>query len=139
MIQRLSHTTLFVQDQDVAKKFYVDTLGFEVRMDSTMDNGFRWLTVAPKGQDLEIVLMKAGPSPFMDQETIDAFQLLQKKGVLGGGVFQTPDCQTTYQELKQKGVEFTSGPEDRFYGVEALFKDGQGNWFSLTQPKDFQK
>jgi hypothetical protein len=44
--------------QDAAEDFYVNKLGFELKTDATMDNGFRWLTVAPKGQpDLEIVLI----------------------------------------------------------------------------------
>src|SRR5262245_2666867 len=50
VIQRLSHTGIYVLDQDAAKDFYVNKLGFEVKVDHTMDNGFRWLTVAPKGQ-----------------------------------------------------------------------------------------
>jgi catechol 2,3-dioxygenase-like lactoylglutathione lyase family enzyme len=57
MIQRLSHTTVYVLDQDAAKDFYANTLGFEVRMDAKMDNGFRWLTVSPKGHDLQVILM----------------------------------------------------------------------------------
>jgi catechol 2,3-dioxygenase-like lactoylglutathione lyase family enzyme len=63
MIQRLSHATLYVIDQDAAKDFYVNKLGFELRMDESMGNGFRWLTVSPKGQpDLQIILMKVdGP------------------------------------------------------------------------------
>ena len=64
MIQRLSHTTLYVLNQDSAKDFYVNKLGFEVRMDAKMDNGFRWLTVSPKGQpDLQVILMQVdGPN-----------------------------------------------------------------------------
>ena len=50
MIQKMSHTTIFVLDQDQAKDFYADKLGFEVKADYTGANGFRWLTVAPKGQ-----------------------------------------------------------------------------------------
>ncbi|HZS25784.1 MAG TPA: VOC family protein [Candidatus Angelobacter sp.] len=62
MIQRMSHSAIFVIDQDVAKDFYVNKLGFEVKMDESMPNGFRWLTVSPKGQpDLEIILMKVAP------------------------------------------------------------------------------
>src|SRR6478735_11497378 len=65
MIQRMSHSAIFVLDQDVAKDFYVNKLGFEVSMDQSMPNGFRWLTVSPKGQsDLQIILMKVAPSPF---------------------------------------------------------------------------
>jgi catechol 2,3-dioxygenase-like lactoylglutathione lyase family enzyme len=136
MIQKLSHTTVYVTDQDAAKDFYVNKLGLAVNTDQTMDNGFRWLTVSPKGQpDLEIVLMKLGPNPFVDDEAVELLQKLQKKGVLGAGVFNTADCKKTYEELKAKGVEFKFPPSERFYGIETVFKDVSGNWFSLTQPK----
>ncbi len=144
MIQRMSHSAIFVLDQDVAKDFYVNKLGFEVGMDQSMPNGFRWLTVSPKGQpDLQIILMKVAPSPFegsnvqkiqpQDVETIGG---LMKKGAFGAGVFQTADCSKTYEEMKAKGVEFLSPPKDQFYGVEAVFRDPFGNWFSMTQPKN---
>ena len=69
MIQRLSHVTLFVNNQDEAKDFYVNKLGFEVRTDHTMDNGFRWLTVGPQSQpELEIVLMEPKAGPMLDEE-----------------------------------------------------------------------
>jgi len=139
MIQKLSHVTLFVSNQDEARDFYINKLGFEVRTDHTMEGGFRWLTVGPKMQpDLEIVLMDPTPSPMLDEEAAAAVRLLLKKGVLGAGVFQVDDCRKTYEELKQKGVHFAGAPEDRFYGIEAIMKDGLGNWFSVTQPKKWQ-
>jgi len=49
------------------------------------------------------------------------------------GAFDTDDCQATYEELKSRGVEFLSEPAQRPYGIEAVFKDNTGNWFSLTQ------
>ena len=137
MIQRLSHVTVWVLDQDAAYDFYVNKLGFDVRTDSKMDNGFRWLTVGPKGQpDLEIVLMPTTPGPMMDQETSDSLRALVGKGVLGAGVFETADCRQTYEELKGKGVEFSNPPTERFYGIEALLKDNSGNWFSMTERKE---
>ena len=42
----------------------------------------------------------------------------------------------TYEDLKSKGVQFAGPPEERFSGIEANMKDGQGNWFSMTQHKD---
>ena len=42
----------------------------------------------------------------------------------------------TYEDLKSKGVQFAGPPEERFSGIEAIMKDGQGNWFSMTQHKD---
>ena len=137
MIQRLSHITIYVLDQDAAYDFYINKLGFEVRTDAKMDNGFRWLTVGPKGQpDLEIALMPTTPGPLMDEETCKLLRTLVQKGALGGGVMETADCQKTYEELMAKGVQFSSPPQERFYGIEALFKDNSGNWFSLSQHKE---
>ena len=135
MIQRLSHTTLYVLDQDAAKDFYVDKLGFEARMDAKMDNGFRWLTVSPKGQpDLQIILMQVD-GPNVQPEAAAALRTLLTEGKINGGVLQTSDCRKTYEELKAKGVEFVSPPKEQFYGVEAVMKDNSGNWFSMTEPK----
>jgi predicted enzyme related to lactoylglutathione lyase len=61
------------------------------------------------------------------------------KGVLGAGAFHTDDCHGTYKELKSRGVEFISEPAERAYGIEAVFKDNSGNWFSLTQPSEEHK
>ena len=136
MVQKLSHVTLFVSNQEQAKDFYVNKLGFEVRTDHTMDNGFRWLTVGARDQpDVEIVLIEPQSGPMLDEEAAQAVRLLLKKGVLGAGVFQVDDCRKNYEELKQKGVQFAGAPEERFYGIEAIMKDGLGNWFSMTQPK----
>jgi catechol 2,3-dioxygenase-like lactoylglutathione lyase family enzyme len=132
MINRMSHATIYVKDQDKAKEFYVDKLGFEVRTDQKMGD-FRWLTVGPKDQpDLEIVLLKPG-GPMFDDGTVRQIFELMDRGALGAGVFQTQDCRQTYEELKAKGVQFLSTPQDRPYGIEATFKDDSGNWFSLTQ------
>jgi len=131
----MSHATLYVQDQDKALAFYRDKLGFKVTNDVTMDNGFRWVTVQPPNQkDLEIVLMKPVQG-MLDEASTKAFQTLLEKGVMGAGVFDTENCQKTYEELKAKGVEFKQPPADRFYGIEAIFTDSCGNWFSLTQRK----
>ena len=137
MITRLSHYSIYVLDQDQAYDFYVNKLGFEVVTDVSMDNGFRWLTVRPKGQDTEIVLMPVKTGHMFDEHSASQLRDLIKKGKLGSGVFETHNCQATYEELKAKGVEFMSEPKKQFYGIEALFKDNSGNWFSLTEhPRD---
>lgn len=135
MIQRLSHTQVYVIDQDAARDFYVNKLGFEVRMDASMGNGFRWLTVSPKGQpDIQLILMKVD-GPNIQPEVAGALRQLLTAGHLGGCVLQTADCRKTYEELTAKGVEFLSPPKEQFYGVEAVLKDNSGNWFSMTEPK----
>jgi predicted enzyme related to lactoylglutathione lyase len=68
-----------------------------------------------------------------DEGTSTAVRGLLKEGKLGAGVFETADCRKTYEELKAKGVEFLKEPSEEFYGVEAIFKDNSGNWFSLGQ------
>ncbi len=136
MIQKLGHTTIYVLNQDSAKEFYVDKLGLEVRTDSPMGNGLRWLTVGPKGQpDLEIILMSVDKKPRLTDEDVSQMRALVAKGALSGGVFDTADCMKTYEELVAKGVHFESPPKDQFYGIEAVFSDDSGNWFSLTQHK----
>ena len=134
MITKMSHFAFFVKNQELAKDFYVGKLGFEVRTDATMDNGFRWLTVGPKGQpDLEIILIEPKPSPMFDEAAAANVRNLLDREMLGAGAFETDDCKKTYEELKAKGVEFVSPPTEQFYGIEAVFKDGCGNWFSMTQ------
>lgn len=137
MVTKLSHASLFVNDQDKAYDFYVNKLGFKVTTDATMENGFRWLTVTPPEQpDMEIVLFPAtGAGNQFDDDVKAALKLLLDKGVMGAGVLQTPDCRATYEELKAKGVEFKSEPKEQFYGIEAIVTDGCGNWFSMTEPK----
>jgi catechol 2,3-dioxygenase-like lactoylglutathione lyase family enzyme len=145
MIQKMSHATIYVLDQDQAKDFYVNKLGFEAKADYTAPNGFRWLTVVPKGQsEFEIALLKVGsaapPESNGAAETskkdIEAMAALLKKGWLSTGAFQTADCRKTSAELKAKGVEFVSEPKDEFWGVTAVIKDPFGNYFSMTQPKN---
>jgi catechol 2,3-dioxygenase-like lactoylglutathione lyase family enzyme len=136
MITRLSHATIYVLDQEEALRFYRDKLGFEVRTDMSMDNGFRWLTVGPKTQpDLEIILMPVKESPMFSAEKVALLRKLVESGSLGAGVMEVDDCKKTYEELKAKGVVFMAPPTERFYGIEALLKDNSGNWFSMCQHK----
>lgn len=141
MINKISHTSLFVSDQDKAYDFYVNKLGFVVRTDMKMQNGYRWLTVnAPEQPDVELVLLD-GLSMVngQDPEVRDALKVLLDKNALGAGVMHTPDCAATYEELKAKGVQFKCAPREQFYGTEFIMLDGCGNWFSVVQPKETEE
>lgn len=139
MITHLSHTPIYVLDQDSAKAFYTDKLGFEVRSDVVMGEGFegagagfRWLTVGPAGQPgVEIIL--ADCSMGRDPDAAERLRALVASGGMGAGVMATDDCRATYEQLAAKGVAFTQEPVERPYGVEAIFRDDSGNWFSLSQ------
>lgn len=134
MITKLNHVSVFVLDQDSAYDFYVNKLGFKVHTDAKMGEGSRWLTVCPPEQpDLEIVLMSIEEGMMFKKETAEQMRNMVKSGTFGFGVFECHDLRATYEELKTKGVEFTKEPTQEFYGLEALFKDDSGNWFSLGQ------
>src|SRR5262245_11849450 len=121
-------------DPPLGGRVYTEQLGLEVRTDVTMEGGFRWLTVGPPSQpDLQIVLLEPRGGPMLDDDAARQIRALLEKGILGAGVFETDDCRATYDELRQRGVEFVAPPAERFYGIEAIFKDGVGNWFSLTE------
>ena len=135
MIRRMSHATILVNNQNEALEFYRDKLGFKVHTDAMVGEDFRWLTICTNDDpDFELVLMEPKPGMLMDEETSNTVRSLLAKGVLGAGVFNTDDCRATYEDLKAKGVQFSSEPTERPYGVEAVFRDNSGNWFSLTQP-----
>jgi catechol 2,3-dioxygenase-like lactoylglutathione lyase family enzyme len=134
MITRMSHSCIYVLDQDSAYNFYVNTLGFNVVTDAPFGEGMRWLTVSPKEQpDLEITLMAVKESMMFPKEKADMLRELVKSGTFGFGVFECDDIYATYEELKAKGVRFMKEPKEEFYGIESIFADDSGNWFSLGQ------
>jgi len=136
MIKRMNHVSIYVLNQDSAYDFYVNKLGFKVHTDAQMGPGMRWLTVTPPEQpDVEIILMPVEKGMQFTSETAEQMRNLVQRGTFGFGVFECDDIYATYEELKAKGVEFTKPPKEEFYGVEALFKDDSGNWFSLGQKK----
>ena len=134
MITKLSHVSIYVLDQESARDFYVNKLGFKVHTDAPMGPDARWLTLtAPEQPELEITLMAIKPDMNFNEESAAQMRQLVQSGTFGFGVFETLDINATYEELKSKGVEFVKPPTKEFYATEALFKDDSGNWFSLTQ------
>jgi len=139
MLEAVSHIGLWVRDQDEAKAFYTDVLGFEVRDDNTLDElgGYRWLTVGPADQpDLNIILGTPGP-PAVDDATAKEALDLAAKGGMGGGILRTSDCRATCEELTARGLELTQEPDERFYGIDAAFRDPSGNQWRIVQPTEF--
>ena len=135
----IATTQLWVDDQDAALDFWTNKVGMEVKSDATLPEmgNFRWLTVGPAHQpDISIVLMAIPGPPVMDQTTAQQVRDLMAKGFAGTVFLTTDDAQASYEELKSRGVEFTEEPEERFYGIDASFRDPFGNHWRLTQPKN---
>ena len=132
----ITHSSVFVLDQDEALDFYVGKLGLEVNTD--VDMGFmRWLTVSPPGQpDREILLERPGP-PAHDDATAEQVRELVTKGATGFAIgFKTDDARKTYEDLKAKGVEVTDEPTERFYGTDFGVRDPFGNNIRIVQPAE---
>jgi catechol 2,3-dioxygenase-like lactoylglutathione lyase family enzyme len=136
MANRITHTQVFVLDQDEALDFYVGKLGFEVHTDA--DLGFmRWLTVTYPGQrDLQLLLEKPAP-PAYDEATAEQIRELVTKGAAGmAAIIAVDDVHKTYEELVAKGVEFTEEPTERFYGTDCGLRDPFGNPLRIGTPKE---
>lgn len=117
-IDRVSTVTIAVADQDEALAWYTEKLGFEKKIDVRSPQ-FRWLTVAPPQQvDVEFLLASWFPDRIGKNAT---------------WVLSTRDCQSGYEELKDKGVEFSQKPEMRPWCIEAIFSDLYGNKYALVQ------
>jgi predicted enzyme related to lactoylglutathione lyase len=124
-----------VLDQERARKFYTETLGFTVTED--MDLGpMRWLTVSPPGaSDQEVLLERVGP-PIVDADTAEQIDAIIAKGVGGTLFLEVDDCRKTFDDLVAKGVEVIQEPMERFYGIDAAFRDDSGNHIRMTQRVD---
>jgi catechol 2,3-dioxygenase-like lactoylglutathione lyase family enzyme len=135
MITNISIVNLFVTDQDEAKQFYVDKLGFVETADVTMGD-YRWVTVAhPDHPELEVTL--ATPGPPVADDMAEAIRRSLAAGNMGGFGLSTDDCHKDYEELSAKGIEFVQPPADRPYGVEAVMRDNSGNWLVLVERRPY--
>ena len=121
--KRIYSTTVIVSDQDAAIEFYVGVLGFEVKLDNSMGEGFRFVTVAPVGAETELVL-----------GSTNMFDIAQGKGIENGITLVVDSVDATYAELSAKGVNFPRLPEDLPWGGRgAWLADPDGNQFFLVE------
>ncbi|TMM37016.1 MAG: hypothetical protein E6F99_13410 [Actinobacteria bacterium] len=106
-----------VTDQDRARDFYVDTLGFDLVADNPMGPDQRWVQVAPKGGQTALTLV--------------TWFATMPPGSLRGLVLQTPDVDAETERLRAAGVDIT-GPVDEEWGRYATFDDPDGNGLVLS-------
>lgn len=125
-ITRISHLTIYVDDQDEALRWYQDNLGFEVCMDnSKLVPELRWLTVSPAGnRDTQIVLM---PARNDDEKSRVGSNLIT--------VLNTDDCRGDMARLVANGVEIVEAPAEVPWGVSGVIRDLYGNPYNLVGPE----
>ena len=123
MIKTIALAGVWVKDQEAAKKFYVEILGFKVQSDIIMENGYRWLEVIPPEGNTALTLAK----PYLGQKDVSI-------GVFANIVLSCDDIDETYSELISKGVKFVEEPSKQEWGMsQALFEDLDGNVFVLVE------
>ena len=127
---KIKITTLYVDDQEKALRFYTDVLGFAKKADFSQ-GPFRWLTVAspeePDGTELQLALNN-NPAAKTYQQAL--FQQSQP-----AAMFFTDDVKDDYERIKARGAEFTMPPTDVTASTIAMLKDTCGNLIQLTQLK----
>lgn len=121
-------TSVFVNDQEKALRFYTEVLGFVKKADFNQ-GPYRWLTVAsaedPEGTELQLALNN-NPAAKTYQEAL--FQQNQP-----AAMFFTDDLQADYERMKQRGAEFTMAPTDVTASKIAMLNDTCGNFIQVTQ------
>jgi catechol 2,3-dioxygenase-like lactoylglutathione lyase family enzyme len=130
MIEKLRLTNRIVDDQDEALRFYTEKLGLEKKAGETFGpDAHRWVTVAAEQDDtVEIHL-----DPLDWYEGEEANRKSEMLGHQPALAFTVDDCQATYETLRERGVEFTSEPEEQPYGIEAVASDLYGNGVVLVE------
>jgi predicted enzyme related to lactoylglutathione lyase len=125
---KIKLTSVYVDDQDKALRFYTEVLGFAKKAD--FSNGpFRWLTVASPedadGTELQLALNNNPAAKAYQQALFEQGQ--------AAAMFFTDDVKGDYERIKAHGGEFTKPPTDVTYSTIAMLKDTCGNLVQLTQ------
>ena len=130
---RIQLTTIYVDDQDKALRFYTEVLGFAKKADFSQ-GPFRWLTVAspeePDGTELQLALNNSPEAK--------AYQEAQFQQNRPAAMFFSDDVQADYERMKERGAQFTMPPTDVTASKIAILNDTCGNLIQITQLKQWQ-
>ena len=125
---KIKLTTVHVDDQEKALRFYTDVLGFVKKADFSQ-GPFRWLTVVspedPDGTELQLALN--------DNPAAKAYQQAMFQHGQPAAMFFTNDVQADYELMKARGAEFTMPPTDVTGSKIAMLNDTRGNFIQVTQ------
>jgi len=131
MDAKITRIALVVANQTRSLEFFTEKVGFEKKTDVSLPGGIRWVSVGPKGQDLEVALWEIGSVVDPSQKAVAKNWSPAKAPPI---VLLVPDCRKAHQELSMRGVEFLQAPLNQPWGTTATFQDPDGNLFSMNQP-----
>lgn len=129
MITNAIQVTVFVKDQEEAKKFYTENLGFVVRNEMEFGEDWKYLTVGPNESN-ETVLELANADSQKEKSLIG-----QQAGDHPLVMFKSDDIEKDYEELRERGVQFEGQPKEVPGGKGVRFRDLDGNLFDLFEPQ----
>ncbi|HEY6447937.1 MAG TPA: VOC family protein [Acidobacteriaceae bacterium] len=125
---KIKLTSVYVDDQEKALRFYTDVLGFVKKSDFSQ-GPYRWLTVAspedPNGTELQLALN--------NNPAAQAYQQAQFQQGQPAAMFFTDDLQADYERMKAKGADFAIPPTDVTASKIAKVNDTCGNLLQITQ------
>jgi len=119
LITQLKFVGIPTTDQDRALRFFTEKLGFEISTDQKFDEKQRWIELRIRDAATRVVLF----TPRGHENRI---------GTFFNGSFACDDVHATYRQLRQRGVDFVSEPQEQPWGTFAIFKDPDGNQFVLS-------
>lgn len=130
----ITHTEMFVDDQQKALEFYTDVLGMRPHTDVDL-GGMRWLTVTPPDQpEVQITLSPLAMGGERTPEDIAALTEHMAKGTLNALIFGSSDVDAAFERVRASGVDIIQEPIDQAYGVrDCAFRDPAGNHLRISQ------
>jgi predicted enzyme related to lactoylglutathione lyase len=129
---KVSVVPLVVTNQANSLEFFTEKVGFEKKTDIAPPGGSRWVSVGPKGQDLELALWEVGSAVDSSQKAVSTHWAAGKNPPI---VLRVADCRQVYQDLSSRGVEFLQPLIEYLWGTAATFKDPDGNLFTISQSR----
>ncbi len=127
MIDTIGGVVIMVSDQARAVKFYAEKVGFDIRLNVPFFGG-KWIEIAPKDSVSTLSIMEPNPQLMPPEE----LEIARKNIGRNTGVwFYTSDIQSTYEDLKSRGVDITKPEKQEWGGIMSLVKDLDGNIFTL--------
>jgi len=133
MKAKITHVTLVVNNQQAAVDFYTQKVGFEKKADIAGPNNYRWVTVGPEGDSMEISLFPVG---FRNQ---DGSSSTWRPGNTPPIIMNVDDIKKTFDDLKSRGVQFKQEkPDETPWSITAVFSDPDGNLFQINQMRNSQ-
>lgn len=120
-ITGIASTSIFVKDQRESLTFWVEKIGFKVICDIELESNFRWIEIAPRSSNSSINLY---PKSLISKKDLKPMPVI---------FFRTDDINSTFNNLKAKGVTFSRNPIKSILGIHAMFKDVDGNEFLILE------